>query len=186
MQNIWLVIVVFFLVLLIIPIVIKIYASYNLLDNLGVISIYIFFIKIVAYKVRYQDKQIIVFSQKNAKDIPIQISEKKLRFIEQLSSQLKDKIIIRNIMFISRIGVNDACNTALLTGLVSSVVGTIIGLIKNKKHSAKFELINLPEYNGKVFTISTTIKCHITIFDILYALFISLLIVQRSEKYERI
>ena len=186
MQDFWLIIVVFFLIILIAPIIIKINISYDLLNNIGSISIYLFLIKIIEYKIKYQNMQIVIFSQKDAKDIPIQISAKKLRFIEQLSSQLKNKVIIKNAKFFSRIGVNDAYATALLIGLVSSIIGTIIGVIKNKKKSAKFEIINIPEYNENFFAMSLTTRCHIAAFDILYALIISLLIVQRSEKYERV
>lgn len=186
MQSLWLIIIVFFLTLLIIPIFTNIHASFDIINNLGAISLFIFFIKIIAYKVRYQNGQIIVFSLHDSKDIPVQLSDKKLRFIEQLGVQIKNKIIVRSVTIYSRIGVRDACNTALLTGVVSALLSSFLGYIKNTKKSAKLKLVNIPDYNGSHMTLSANAKCYITLFDVLYALIMSFLIVKRSEKYERI
>lgn len=186
MQSLWLIIIVLFLILFIVPIFAKLYFSFNVLDNLGAISLYIFFIKIIAYKIKYESGQIVVFTSKHEKDIEIQVSNKQLRFLKQLSVQLKQKIILKKVIIYSRIGLNDAANSAILTGVFNSIVSCFVGYVKNIKKSAKFYVLNNPNYNGYNFTFSSTISCSITIFDVIYALIMAFVIIKRSEKYERV
>ena len=186
MQSLWLIFIVFFLILLILPIFAKAYISFDFFNNLGAVSIYILFFKIMAYKIKYENKQIVVFTSKNQKEIEVEVSNKQLRFLKQLSVQLKQKIILKNVTFFSRIGLGDAFNTAIGTGLLNVVVSSFMGYVKNIKKSAKMKIINNPNYNGNGFMVSCVICCFITLFDLLYSIFMSLIIIKRSEKYERI
>lgn len=186
MQNLWLIIVVFFLIMLIIPFFCKIHFSYDLLNNLGAISLYVFFIKIFAFKYKFKGKDIILISRKNRKEIETTLSKKQVRFFEQLTIQLKQKIVIRKLDVYSRIGVEDAMGSALLSGLFTSLTSIILAYIKNVKRSAIVGIKSEPDYNGKslIFSIYGSIK--ITIFDIIYSIIMSLTIIKRSEKYERV
>ena len=69
MQSLWLIIVVFFLILIVVPIMTKIHASYDVFNNIGTFSLYIFFVKIFAYKVRIKNKNIVLLKQKDKKII---------------------------------------------------------------------------------------------------------------------
>lgn len=186
MQSLWLIIVVFFLVLLIMPIFAKAYFSFDFLNNLGVVSLYILFIKIIAYKITFKNGQVVIYTSKNKKEIELRVSDKQLRFLKQLSVQLKEKVILKSVVFFSRIGLNDAFKTALGTGLFNSVVSGIMGYIKNTKKSAKMQIVNNPLYNGQSLTITVKVHCFVTIFDAIYSLIMSFVIIKRSEKYERV
>ena len=113
MQNLWLIIVVFFIIILIVPIFAKLHFSYDLLNNLGTLSLYIFFIKIFVFKLKFRNKNIVIISKKGEKEIETKIAKDKLRFLEQLNSQLKQKIIVRKITIYSRIGMQDAGISAI-------------------------------------------------------------------------
>lgn len=186
MQSLWLIFVVFFLLLLIIPFSIKVYASYDLFNNLGAISIYVFFIKIFAYKVTFKNNKILLYTQKDTKQVPIQLSDKKLRFLEQIIIQLKEKIVIKNATVFTKIGLNDAYHTALMSGTVNAIISIIFARIKNKKKSAKLKIVDMPYYNGNSFILSANGIVSITLFDILYGIFFAIIVKKRSEKYERI
>lgn len=186
MQSMWLIIVVFFLLLLIIPIFAKVYFSFDVLNNIGAVSLYILCFKILAYKIKYKDKQIVVYTSKNKKDIEIQVSSKQLRFLEQLSVQLKQKIILKHVSFFSHIGMYDAYHTAIITGLYNAVCSGLMAYVKNTKKSVKFNVSSNPNFNGHNMIFSVVCTCFVTIFDILYSLIMSFLIIKRSEKYERI
>lgn len=185
MQSVWLIIVVFFFVLLIVPIFAKVYLSYDILHNVGTISLYVFFIRILTYKLKYIKNQIVVYTNKNKKDIEVKISNKQIRFLKQFSVQIQQKIIVKKVNIISRIGLNDAFYTALCSGLINVVSGMFVGYLKNIKKSAQFVIDTNPNYNGKNFTIAIVAKCFVTIFDVVYAILMSLSIIKRSEKYER-
>ena len=185
MQSLWLIVVVFFLILLIIPFFCKVHLSYDILNNLGVLSVYVFFIKIIVLKIKLKGKDIILISEKNKKQIETKISKKQMRFLEQLNAQLKQKIIVRKISAYSRIGTGDAMSSALISGLFTSVVSSLFAYIKNTKKSAKLMVKTEPDYNGNSLIFSFYLSFMITIFDIIYSLIMALTIIKRSEKYER-
>lgn len=186
MQSLWLIIVVFFLIVSILPIFSKGYVTFDFLNNCGVISLYVFCFKVLTYKIKFEKFKLVVYTSRNEKDIQIQVSQKQMRFLKQMSVQLKQKVILKNVTFYSRIGLNDSYHTAIVTGIISSFVSAIMGYIKNIKKSAVMEMINNPNYNGKNFIIVCKFRFFITLFDVLYALIMSFIIVKRSEKYERI
>lgn len=186
MQTVWLVIVVFFLILLIMPIFAKVHISYDLLHNLGAVSLYIFCIKILAYKVKFKGKNIILIKENKKKEIETKISDKQMRFFTQLSVQLKEKVVIRKLSVFSRVGVGDAFNSVMLMGTISVFINTILSMIKTNKPSARISYIPETAYNQNYFTVTLYCSFMITIFDIIYAIFMSLTIKKRSEKYERV
>lgn len=186
MQIVWHIVVVFFLLLLIIPIFAKAYAYYDVLNNIGVISLYVFFIRVIAYKVKINKGLIVFYTEKNRKEIEVKVSNKQLRFLKQFSVQMKEKVILKNITIYSRIGLNDAYNTAIGVGLFDTVLSGFMGYLKNLKPSIKTRLMNYPEYNSSRLTAAAQITGFITILDVLYALLMSFIIIKRSEKYERV
>lgn len=186
MQSLLLIIVVFFLLVLIVPIFVKFHLSYDIINNLGTLSVYIFFIRIILFKIRVKNKNIVLVTQKDQKEVETEISEKQIRFLNQLTTQLKQKLIVRKLYAYSRIGTGDAGSSAILTGLFNSIVGCVLASIKNVKKSARIGTFSEPSYNEKHLTFSLYGSFMITIFDILYSIVMSLAIVKRSEKYERV
>lgn len=185
MQSLWLIIVVFFLIVLVLPLFVKIHISYNFLDNLGTISMYLFFIKIFAFKVKFKGKNIVLISYKNQKEIETAVSEGQMKFLKQLIIELRQKIIVRKMNAYSRIGFNDAYLSAVCTGLFNSIASGVFAFIKNAKKSAKFKVVSEPDYNGSAFTISFYFSISITLVDIIYSILMALALKKRSEKYER-
>ena len=98
MQSLWLIIVVFFLIVLILPIFSKAYVTFDFLNNIGVISLYIFCFKIITYKAKFQKFKLVIFTSKDEKDIEVQVSQKQMRFLKQMSVQLKEKLILKDIL----------------------------------------------------------------------------------------
>ena len=96
MQSLWLIFVVFFLLVLVLPIFTKIHASFDILHNMGTLSLYIFFIKIFAYKIKIENKSIVLISKKGKEFVETKISDKQLKFLKQLNVQFKQKIIVKN------------------------------------------------------------------------------------------
>lgn len=186
MQSLWLIIVAVLLLLIVMPIFTKIHVSYDVLGNMGAISLYIFFIKIFAYRIRIKDKNIVIITEKNKKEIETELSNTQMRFLEQLTVQFKQKIIVRKLQANSRIGVNDAMNSAILCGLVQSTMSGIFAFVKNTKKSAICGVSTEPVYNGTCLTISVYCSFAITIMDIIYSVIMSVMIIKRSEKYERV
>lgn len=186
MQSLWLIIVVFFLILLVVPLFAKLHISYDFLHNIGSLSIYLFFIKIVAFKMRLNGKNIVLISYNKEKELESAVSQGQIRFIKQLNSQLKQKIVVRKITAMARIGCSDAAISACASGLFNALVYSTLAYIKNIKKSAQMSVISEPDYNGKHLTMALYLSFAITIVDIIYALVMSIAITKRSEKYEKL
>lgn len=185
MQSIWLIIIVFFLLLFICPTFFKINASYNVLENKGAISVKLFFIKLLAYKVTIKNNNLVLYTTKKTKDIKLDFSSGQKRFIEQFIVQIKEKILLEKICLINRIGLNDAFNTAMMTGFVDSVFCMIGSYIKNNKKDVNIQYYNIPNFNGSNVTFSLQCGFFLNMLDVLYSIIISFLITKRSEKYEK-
>ena len=185
MQNLLLVIVVFFLILMVLPFIVSIFVSYDVLHNSGDFFVHLFFFKIISYKLKLEGKNIILISKKKKKMIETKISEKQMRFLNQLFKQFKQKLIIKKLYGFSQISLNDAMKSALLTGFVNSIMSSIFAYIKNTKKSAQIGIFCEPAYNEVCLNISSFCAFSITILDILYSLVMSATIIKRSEKYER-
>lgn len=186
MQSLWLVIIVFFLLILIMPIIAKIHASFDILNNMGTISLYIFFVKIFAYKVKIQNKKIVLIANNKTKEIEMELSDKQYRFLKQFNSQMKQKIVIKKINAYSRIGLSNAGTSAILTGLFNAFIGSILAYVKNIKKSAQICVKSEPDYNGEHLVFAIYGSFTVTILDLIYAIIMSFIITKRSEKYERI
>ncbi len=186
MQSLWLIIVAVLLLLIVMPIFTKIHVSYDVLGNMGAISLHVFFIKIFAYRIRIKNKNIVIITEKNKKEIETELSNTQMRFLEQLMVQFKQKIIVRKLLAHSRIGVNDAMNSALLCGLVQSVISSLFAYIKNTKKSAVCCVNTEPVYNGTCLIFSVYCSFALTLMDIIYSVLMSVMIIKRSEKYERV
>ena len=61
-----------------------------------------------------------------------------------------------------------------------------MGYLKTLKKSINYEVYNNPDFYKNSIDYCIIAKCFITIFDIVYALVISAVIIKRSDKYERI
>lgn len=186
MQSLWLIVVVFFLIIAIIPIFAKAYVTFDFLNNIGVISLYVFCFKVITYKAKFEKFNLVLYTNKGKTDVQVEVSSKQLRFLKQLSAQLKQKIILKNLSFYTRFGLLDAYATAIVTGIFNSLISAFMGYIKNTKKSAKMQIFNNPNYNGSNFTIVCNVKCFVTLFDVIYSLLMSFIIIKRSEKYERV
>lgn len=186
MQSLWLIIIVFFLILLIVPIFSKVYVYFDFLNDSGNVSVYLFCFKMLNYKIKFEDYRLIVYTSKDQKDVELQVSKKQMRFLKQMSIQLKEKVVLKNIKIFFRIGLNDAFNTALVSGTITSLISAIFGYIKNTKQTAKISIFSEPNFVDKNFITELKIDLFITTFDVLYAIIMSFLIIKRSEKYERV
>ena len=186
MQNVALIIIVFFLLLLAIPIFTKGYFCYDALNNLGVITIYVFFIKILCYKFKLTKNELVLFTQKKKKQVEFKVSKKQIRFLKQFTVQMQNKVAINNIAFNSRLGINDAMNTALLSGLFNIVCNSIMGILTTKKGKINYSITNYQNFNGMSLVVSVQLSFFIALIDILYAIIMSFLIIKRSDKYEKV
>ena len=176
----------FFIVILILPISFKLKVSYSVLDNYGSVGIYLFRFKIFHFIFIINKNTIIIKKKKLKKEIEIEFSNSQIRFLEQLFIQLKDKAYLKYALLDSKIGVGDAFNSAIVSAVIMNAFSIFFSIVKNRKKYMKIKINNFTAFNEKVIQLSSIIKFSISIFDILYSLLMSIVIIKRSDKYETI
>ena len=185
MESIYLLIPLFLLLILITPLIVNIRLSFNLKSYTGIISIYMFKIKILLVIFRLKDHNIIVHKKSKKSESEFELSDEQKQFIEQFVVQIKDKVNIKTLVSFTRIGTHDALETSLYNGLINSLFAMLFGYIKNQKPYAKIDVVSYPAFNKELFLITFYGKISISFFDILYSLFMAFAVEKRREKYER-
>lgn len=186
MESIYLLIPLFLLLVFTIPLIINIRLSFNLKNYTGIVSIYLFKIKIILVIFRLKDHNVIVHKKSKKSESEFELSDKQKRFFEQFIFQIKDKVNIKTLVSFTRIGTQDALVTSIYNGLINSLFAMIFGYVKNLKPYAKIDVVSYPAFNRELFLITLCGKISISFFDILYSFFMASMIEKRREKYEGI
>lgn len=185
MESLYFLIPLFFILLIILPFYFKVKVCLNMQKQNGAISIHLFKIRLLLIRFKLQNQNIVIRKKKRKQEMEFQLSEKQVRFLQQFMVQIKDKIRIKYLHSFSKIGVSDALQTALINGAINSLISVAFAYIKNNKPHVSIYVCSFPAFNRNVFVITAESKLSITILDIIYAVIMSLIIIKRSEVYER-
>ena len=186
-MNLYYLIPSFLIVLLLLPVFVKVRASYNVLENMGAIGFFIFGTKITSLKFKISGLSIKIYKENNGKKFQrfkeekIDFESEEAVFIENLIKDLKDKIRLKYLQVHYNLGVSDAFKTAMLCGYVNSFLLTVFTRIKCTKPTASFFLGDIPSFNQTVFQFAFGLKISITFFDVVYSLIKSAILTLKTE-----
>ena len=184
MESLYFLLPLFFIVALVIPLNIKIKLCFNAQNEMVYVSIFLWKLKLVLFKIFSKDKSIIVTTKKHKKEIEFSLSIKQIYFVEQLTNNLKSKTQIKKICIYGKVGLVDAYKTAMACSTLITFIEIIFCYIKNKKPTCSMENNISPCFNKDIMLFSLYASFSITLFDLLYSIVISLFSL-RSKKYER-
>lgn len=184
MESLYFLIPLFLIVFITFPISLNIRASFNLKNKKGIVSLYVFNIRLTVIEFRLQDNNIFIKKNKKEEIVEFELSEKQKRFAKQFSVQIQNKVNVKNLVSFTRIGTKDALETSMYNGIINSVFACVFGYIKNLKPYAKIDVLSYPAFNKNLFIITLYGKISISFFDFIYSLLMSFIIIKRSEKYE--
>ena len=184
MESLYFLIPLFLIILVTFPISLNIRASFNLKNKTGIVSLYVFNIRLTLLMFRLKDNNIVIKKNKKEEIVEFELSEKQNRFVKQFSVQIQNKVNVKNLISYTRIGTKDALETSIYNGIINSVFACVFGYIKNLKPYAKIDVLSYPAYNKDLFIVTLYGKISISLFDFIYSLLMSLIIIKRSEKYE--
>ena len=184
MESLYFLIPLFFVVILVFPISIRLKSSINVSKNLSYLAIYLYKKRLVLFKIMYRDKKLFLTTKRKKKEIDITISMNEIYFIDTFVENLKEKVQFRKVNVNSKIGTNNAMETAISCGLVSSIANIIFGYLKNKKSTYSFSNNIIPCFDKQIYLNCIYISISTTLFDLIYSLIISLFGLRRKV-YER-
>ena len=183
MESLYFLIPLFFVVSLVFPLNFRLKSSVNITKNTSFLAIYLFKIRLVLFKIIYNENKLFVTTKKKKKEIEITISLNEIYFIDTFIENLKEKLQFRKVVINSKLGTNDAASTAILCGTVSSFTNIYCGYLKNKKRTCSFANNVYPCFDKSIYLNCIYLSLTTTLFDLIYSLIISLFGLRR-KKYE--
>ena len=184
MESLYLAIPLFFIVLVIVYMQIKVNVEVNALAGYVLLVISLFNIKIIKIKLVYNNNKIYYFLNKKEKEINIQLSVGQVYFINQFVANIKDKTMLKYLDVNAKIGTMDAYSTAMQCGTMIALSKTLFAYLKTKKYTATLSTFIEPKFNQNIFLIKIDLCVKITLYDLLYSLIVSLVSLKRRA-YER-
>lgn len=178
MENLFFLIPLFFIIILVLPLLVKIKLSIDAKSLTGIMVLYLWNIKIRIIRVYVKDNKIFMYSKKK-KEIKFSFSSKSVMFMQQFISNLKDKIQPRQICVYSKIGTSDAKNTAVINGNMLILLKTLFCYIKNKKPMCSIDYKIYPSFNNDCFLVCVYSSFVISIFDVLFSFICSVFSLRR-------
>jgi hypothetical protein len=176
MESLYLLIVVFFIILIIFPLTFDIKISYDVVENNGDLSAYLWFIPIKVARLKREGKTIILIEQHKNEELEVEIAEPQLRFLKFFYNQLRNKIKIRTLNIDSHFGIGDPFKSAMFSSALSSIILGLLARLKMKQPTASLNLDNKTDFYDNRFAVALHTRFALSIFDVVYSFLNSLLI----------
>lgn len=173
MESLWLLPLLILFLFLSLGQVFKVYVTYNFLENLGHVVFKFFVFKVLKISFSLTTQEIIIKGKKKTKFITFESSDPNLKFFQNLSLQIKDKLRVKEINLVAKIGLFEAQQTALLCGALNVMFKTFSSYVKNIKPTASVYAGAYAFFKQKVLEVSFYGKMSLSVFDFLYVLLFS-------------
>lgn len=185
MESLYLLFLIFFIILLIIPLGFRGKCFYSLKTNHGVIAIKLWGIKIINLKIKVKGNQILIIkNHKRSKD-EIAVGEPELKFLRFFNDEIKDKIKLRSLNCCMRVGLENPFYSAILSSGVSDFILGVFAYIKNKRPSASCNLVTHTSFTENNFILCFNVRMSISILDVIYSIIIAILRTRTDRLIER-
>ncbi|MDD4815837.1 MAG: hypothetical protein PHQ62_01685 [Clostridia bacterium] len=134
----------------------------------------LWFIKLEYFTFQLKHSGIIVRTKKERKQIEYQFTDPKLKFYEDFTLKLRQKTMLKQLTIFSKIGTNDAFESAILSSFFDIFFHILSAYIKNIKPSSKIKINTSTVFNENVFLVYFFSKFSISIFDVFVSFFITI------------
>lgn len=159
--------------------------KYHLEINMGSIQLKLFKVPILI--ANFSIKQNIVeIDTKNKKiKFDIKFSKKELKLAEELSKNIKTKIYIKQIDLHSLICLENAFACSIISGLYQIIIDVLLLKLKSDNSDTKISNNINTGFRHNMISVKASIDISASIFDILWALFSTLIQIRRINNEER-
>lgn len=182
MESLWLLPLLFGLVMIVIGQVFYVYCAYDVHQNLGLVVVKCWFLKLKHFSFQIASGGIVVRTENTKKQVNYAFSDPKLKFYERLMLEIKDKTKAKSLFVDAEVGANWAKNTAMFCGLTDVALKILCAYVKNMKPTCKMHAMAHPNFQKNVLKISVYSKVSISIFDFLYAVVFAWLDKDKKQK----
>ncbi len=176
MMNYYLLIPVFLILLFLFPIPLMFKTSGNIFKLSAVVVVYICGIKMKGLALKTDIHGVKIYEDK--KEIPKNNSDeqKESVYLKQLFLQVKDKMRIQLMQINYNFGVGGAFQSSLIAGWINIFLLILLTRIKSEKPTTSMLVCDNVAYNSTVFEGALMVKARITLFDLVYSLIYSVIL----------
>ncbi len=186
MVELYLIIPAVIIFLLFLPIILELKVTYNVLNNMGVISLYVFKFNILYYFYEIKDNEISIKDKENNKGKTIDVNSPEFVFIMKFIKEVFDKLRLRKLDIYYNIGVNDAFLTSMTCGFVNLLCLSLFTRIKQEKPTATLGLYDTASYNKTEAVFIGNTNVSISFFDLVYSFIVSGILTLRLKQNNKI
>ncbi len=173
MDFLYLLIPTFFIILFLTPLFVEVKLTLDVLTFSGVLSVFLFKIKLHHLIYRVENHRLIMQEEKDDDEKEFEFDSRQVVFYKSLLSEVKDKTRLKELFVFYNLGLNDAFASAMAAGTVNTALLIFFTAIKNQKPTASLGVYDTVSYNREIAEFAVKTKISVTLFDILYALFIA-------------
>lgn len=157
------------IIILMMPIFLEFKVTFDAKTFSGVVSVFLFKIKLRHLIFRFSKGKLIIQDEKSQGQ-EFDADSREVVFYKALFSEVKDKTRLKELFVFYNIGFGDAFVTAMVCGAINSALLIFFTAIKNQKPTASLGVYDTVSYNRDLCEFAVKSKISVTIFDMLYAL----------------
>jgi len=173
MTELYLIIPAVIILLFFLPVVIELKITYNILTNIGVISVYLYKFNVTYYIFEIKENEISLKGENDKVEKKLELSGPEIVFFTSLVKEVLDKLRLRFMDIYYNIGLQDAFLTSMVCGSVNLAVLLLFAQLKNSKPTASLGLFDTVSYNKTEAVVITHTNVSISLFDLVYSLALS-------------
>lgn len=176
MINYYLLIPVIIIILFLIPVPLKFKISGNVFKLRAVAVFYLFGFKMKGVVIKTDLHGVKIYEDR--KEIPRNKDgdQEESTYLKQLFLQITDKMRIQLIEINYNFGVNDAFMSSMFAGYINIILLILLSRVKSDKPTSSMLVCDSVAYNSTVFETALMIKAKITLFDLVYSLLYSVIL----------
>ena len=182
MESLYLLILLFFIIIILVPISVRAKVFYSVKSNKGAFKISLWKIKIKLAKIKIKGKKIYLQYQRKKESKEIEMTDKQIRFLKFFTEEVKNKIKIKYINAFSKIGLNSPNYSAIFSTIITSIILSFFAKLKTERNSAKLTLKNKTSFTENNLIIAINSNFSLSILDIIYSFIVSILKSKRDKK----
>jgi hypothetical protein len=183
-MNYYLLIPFFIILILFFPIRLEGRASFNVLEMSGAYGFFVFGIKVDYQQFWIENKKLLAKKDDSLESHEFDIKGRDFMFLKVFALEIKDKTRLKEFFVFYNLGVGDAYKSAMLGGFINVALLTFMTSLKNTKPTASMGVYDTISYNGHVCQFATRLLMTISLFDVVYSLLRSVILIRKLTNTE--
>lgn len=173
------------ILLLFMPIKLRCKIDYDVFRNDGLLSLFLFKIKLLLAKIKFKNFAILLKDKKKTTTIYLFNGQEQSKFGDIFLEKLLQNIKVNNSRFISKFGImRDCLLSSIICGTMINISSVFGCLIAQKKDNVKLSVYCMPDYLHNTFVMCFTSSITFNLFVLLKCLVISTIKICFKRRYK--